>query len=118
MQLQAKGTWLAKLNKKATQPCWLVSAGVLLELVQQRGFEIFVHPIPPVLNETRHVVMPFNQQLKQRVSLLTVTSSSQFSAGLLYNSAPLTCVYTLQPVCEYLPMGPLYCQQIPVAGML
>lgn len=44
-----------------------LSAGVLLELVQQRGFEIFVHPIPPVLNETRHVVMPFNHQLKQRV---------------------------------------------------
>ena len=41
---------------------------MLLELVQQRGFEIFVHPVPPVLNETRHVVMPFNQQLQQRVS--------------------------------------------------
>ena len=46
-------------------PC----AEVLLDLVQRREFEIFVHPIPPVLNETRHVVMPFNQQLKQRVSL-------------------------------------------------
>ena len=59
-----------------------LSAGVLLELVQQRGFEIFVHPVPPVLNETRHVVMPFNHQLKQRVSLLTVISSVQFFIGL------------------------------------
>lgn len=55
--------------------CVLLSGGllpyaeVLLDLVRRRGFEIFVHPIPPVLNETRHVVMPFNQQLKQRVSL-------------------------------------------------
>lgn len=45
-------------------------ADVLLKLVQQRGFEMFVHPIAPVLNETRHVVAPFNHKLKQQVILL------------------------------------------------
>lgn len=45
-------------------------ADVLLKLVQQRGFEMFVHPIPPVLNETRHVVAPFNHKLKQQVIVL------------------------------------------------
>ena len=42
-------------------------ADVLLKLVQQRRFEMFVHPIAPVLNETRHVVAPFNHKLKQQV---------------------------------------------------
>ena len=42
-------------------------ADVLLKLVQERGFEMFVHPIAPVLNETRHVVAPFNHKLQQQV---------------------------------------------------
>jgi hypothetical protein len=32
-----------------------------------RGMELFVHPVPPVLNETRHIVMPFNAALKRTV---------------------------------------------------
>lgn len=52
---------------------WARCADVLLKLVQQRGFEMFVHPIAPVLNETRHVVAPFNHKLKQQVSNLTHT---------------------------------------------
>ena len=38
-----------------------------LESLLSRGMELFVHPIPPVLNETRHVVLPFNAALKSAV---------------------------------------------------
>ena len=48
----------------------LCIADVLLKLVQERGFEMFVHPIAPVLNETRHVVAPFNRKLQQQVGRL------------------------------------------------
>mmetsp|Transcript_1483 Transcript_1483/g.3594 ORF Transcript_1483/g.3594 Transcript_1483/m.3594 type:complete len:145 (+) Transcript_1483:346-780(+) len=40
--------------------------GVLRRLVG-RGMELFVHPVPPVLNETRHVVMPFNAALRRAI---------------------------------------------------
>ena len=40
---------------------------VLLGLIAQRGFEVFVHPVPPVLDETRHVVQPFNRALQREV---------------------------------------------------
>ena len=40
--------------------------GVLRRLLK-RGMELFVHPVPPVLNETRHVVIPFNRALKAAV---------------------------------------------------
>ena len=39
----------------------------LLDLIETRGFEIFVHPVPSVLNETRHVVRPFNKALQAKV---------------------------------------------------
>jgi len=52
---------------EAAQLSWLCGADVLLKLVQERGFEMFVHPIAPVLNETRHVVAPFNYKLQQQV---------------------------------------------------
>lgn len=41
---------------------------VLLKLTQSRRFEIFVHPVPSVLNETRHVVQPFNACLQKKVA--------------------------------------------------
>ena len=43
---------------------------IYLETLKQllgRGMELFVHPIPPVLNETRHIVLPFNAMLKDKV---------------------------------------------------
>lgn len=40
---------------------------VLLCLIAQRRFEVFVHPVPPVLDETRHVVQPFNRALQREV---------------------------------------------------
>ncbi|DBA71347.1 TPA: hypothetical protein ACH3X2_011156 [Trebouxia sp. C0005] len=50
---------------------------VLLKLVQERGFEMFVHPIAPVLNETRHVVAPFNNKLQQQIDILSRAPEAQ-----------------------------------------
>ena len=41
---------------------------VLKELARERKFTILVHPIPPVLNETRHIVTMFNKQLVAAVN--------------------------------------------------
>eukprot|EP01114_Cavostelium_apophysatum_P020245 TRINITY_DN673_c0_g1_i1.p1 TRINITY_DN673_c0_g1~~TRINITY_DN673_c0_g1_i1.p1 ORF type:complete len:210 (+),score=50.56 TRINITY_DN673_c0_g1_i1:48-677(+) len=40
---------------------------IMLKLAEKRGFTIFVHPIIPVLNETRRVVKIFNAILMQHV---------------------------------------------------
>ncbi|KAL6749527.1 hypothetical protein V8C86DRAFT_2844258, partial [Haematococcus lacustris] len=40
---------------------------LLTDLIASREYEIFVHPVPAVLNETRAVVRPFTAMLKQRV---------------------------------------------------
>lgn len=40
---------------------------VLNCLVEERGLTVYVHPVPPVLIETRHVVMPFNAVMKRKV---------------------------------------------------
>lgn len=41
----------------------------LLQLVQGRGLQVWVHPAPPVLVETQHVVALFNETLKQQLTL-------------------------------------------------
>lgn len=43
---------------------------VLLGLARTHGFEIFVHPPAPVLKETRHIVIPFQAALKERIQSL------------------------------------------------
>ena len=63
----AAAFFLWGVSAEAAQLSWLCGADVLLKLVQERGFEMFVHPIAPVLNETRHVVAPFNHKLQQQV---------------------------------------------------
>jgi len=40
----------------------------LRTLARERKFRIMVHPVPPVLNETRHIVKIFNAQLKTAVT--------------------------------------------------
>ncbi len=35
------------------------------QLVYDRSFEVFVHAVPPVLNETRHLVVPFETALRR-----------------------------------------------------
>ena len=44
---------------------------VLEGLIVDRHMEVFVHPVPPVLNETRHVVEPFNAALQEKVRRLS-----------------------------------------------
>ncbi|KAF6255223.1 hypothetical protein COO60DRAFT_1662566 [Scenedesmus sp. NREL 46B-D3] len=38
---------------------------LLLQLVQQHTLRIYVHPVPPVLDETRHIVKLFNAALQE-----------------------------------------------------
>ena len=41
--------------------------GTLLRLVDERRLEIYVHPVVPVLNETRSIVKTFNDIMRKRV---------------------------------------------------
>ena len=54
-----------------------IYAAVLTRLVEERDLTAYVHPVPPVLNETRHIVMPFNAVVKEKVRLCI------FSPGVL-----------------------------------
>ncbi|CAM6126427.1 unnamed protein product [Calypogeia fissa] len=49
---------------------------VLQQLIFSRGFELFVHPVPPVLNETRAIVLIFNRILKGRLEALKEKSAA------------------------------------------
>jgi hypothetical protein len=40
---------------------------LMIRLAKEKKLRIFVHPVAPVLNETRPVVMQFNQILKSKV---------------------------------------------------
>jgi hypothetical protein len=40
---------------------------ILLDLIHTKGLELFIHPVPPVLNETRRIVKPFVAALKRAV---------------------------------------------------
>lgn len=61
-----------KLKYKDVQEAMDVLADIYMEVLTQtankRGLRVFVHPVPPVLNETRHIVNPFNDLMGQRVS--------------------------------------------------
>jgi hypothetical protein len=46
----------------------------LLQLIQDCNFEIFVHPVSPVLSETRAVVHIFNHVLRTRLHEAQQTS--------------------------------------------
>jgi len=46
---------------------------VLKKLVARRHFTVLVHPVPPVLNETRDVVKQFNSHLEAAVSAAAPT---------------------------------------------
>ncbi|GIL62031.1 hypothetical protein Vafri_16345 [Volvox africanus] len=41
---------------------------VLRHMILKRRMEVFVHPVPPVLNETRAVVVPFTAALRKAVA--------------------------------------------------
>ncbi len=78
---------------EASQLSWLCGADVLLKLVQERGFEMFVHPIAPVLNETRHVVAPFNHKLQQQVHMPLLNTDCE------------TCQCPVMPLCLRPPLS-------------
>lgn len=56
---------------------------VLLRLIQENGFEIFVHPIPPVLNETREVVKLYNSILELEVAKVANTKAAEGKLHML-----------------------------------
>ncbi|GAX80742.1 hypothetical protein CEUSTIGMA_g8177.t1 [Chlamydomonas eustigma] len=50
---------------------------LLLELIQELDLELFVHPIAPVLKETRPVVIPFMSVLKSKVLKAATTPQAR-----------------------------------------
>lgn len=51
--------------------------GAILQLLHERSLQVFVHSVPPVLPETRHVVHLFNTAVKQQLQ-----AAVQAQAGL------------------------------------
>ena len=71
-----------KLKYESVDEAMHVLAGIYLDvltrLVETRALTVYVHPVPPVLNETRHIVMPFNAVMKAKVNpppLLSLATS-------------------------------------------
>ena len=60
--------------------------GVLLKLLSQRAMYLHVHPVPPVLNETRHIVAPFNALMKQKVRPAMLLSHTTVCKIISYSS--------------------------------
>ena len=56
----------------------------LLDLVEKRKFIIYVHPVPSVLNETRHVVRPFNTALQKKVPVVSLARLPTLMLSLRY----------------------------------
>ena len=54
---------------------------VLQRVVAQRALSIFVHPVPPVLRETRHIAMRFNDLMRRKVCAADTCHSRPPSAG-------------------------------------
>jgi len=58
----------------------------LLKLISDRQFKIYIHPVVPVLNETRYIVKMFNEILKQNVEKHTKLHWLNFFDELLSNN--------------------------------
>jgi lysophospholipase L1-like esterase len=56
---------------------------LLLQLVQQQGLRVYVHPVPPVLDATRETVNCFNAALQQRLSSALQTQP-ELAGHLMY----------------------------------
>ncbi|KAF0701144.1 Aste57867_8367 [Aphanomyces stellatus] len=67
---------------------------VLQTLVRDRGFRAYVHPIVPVLNETRPIVQQYNAHFKRKVD------ASACAQWLDFFDALLTPAHKLQPSFE------------------
>ncbi len=80
-----------KLKYADIQEAMGVLADIYMEVLtrtvrdRDRDLRIFVHPVPPVLNETRHIVTPFNDLMRQRVrphSLLQTKNVAKYLLSL------------------------------------
>ncbi|TMW60256.1 hypothetical protein Poli38472_000298 [Pythium oligandrum] len=66
------------------------------EVVKRFGLEVFIHPIVPVLKETRHLVIQYNQILRDRVNKSNNSTWLDFFDDLLEGSpAKLRSCYEL-----------------------
>lgn len=76
---------------------------VLLHLITTRGFEVFVHPVPPVLNETRTVVTAFVKMLKTKVGAGSANMCVGCFAFLLLGYRQCACwvIYLQGGVCAH-----------------
>lgn len=45
---------------------------ILIRVAKQRHFQLMLHPVPPVLLETRDIVQQFNAMLQGKVRSLTM----------------------------------------------
>ncbi|POM78678.1 Hypothetical protein PHPALM_3765 [Phytophthora palmivora] len=45
---------------------------VLADVVEKYAFEVFIHPVVPVLDETRHLVIQYNKLFRKRVAKTTI----------------------------------------------
>jgi len=62
---------------------------VLTKLARKRHWNIFVHPIVPVLNETRHIVKVFNKVLKAKLEKVSSLHYLDFFEKLLDENGAL-----------------------------
>jgi len=58
---------------------------ILTEIIDKYSFKIYIHPVIPVLNETRNVVKLFNKQLQTKISLMPKFQWLNFFDDLLVN---------------------------------
>ena len=59
----------------------------LESLIRERDLDAYIHPVIPVLNETRAMVLRFNKVLRQRVKARTDMKWLEFVDNLLENGA-------------------------------
>ncbi len=59
-----------------------IYVSVLVKVAKQRRFLLMVHPVPPVLFETREIVQKFNTMLQMKASLWLLVSNFPFPVPL------------------------------------
>mmetsp|Transcript_21674 Transcript_21674/g.31092 ORF Transcript_21674/g.31092 Transcript_21674/m.31092 type:complete len:659 (+) Transcript_21674:511-2487(+) len=84
---------------------------VLISLVKRKHFKIFVHPVPPVLRETRHLVMAYNILYEQSIKSLPKAFAENIRwldllPQLLMTSPLVNEVLTAPSVTLALSLGP------------
>lgn len=83
---------------------------VLLEVHKQKGYNIYVHPAPPVIDVTREIVRTFNATLKEKLKNHAILKFLDFEQDLLdpQDNSNLNPKFTLDGTH----MNPLYISSI------